>query len=161
VVASGDKTSRIPHIDMISFTFEEDDGDNVWRVQSKHHHGVIYKIRAPFTQYASCICEWALRSNFCKHQIVVLLTCIDFTTKNIIEYYGMYYGTHCGGLKCMFVYSTFLQLDDGVSNDEDYNQDSVDEVNIVDLGGLWPWMKIVVLTMSMCSKVHPHPGIEP
>ncbi len=61
----------------------------------------------------------------------------------------------------MFVYSTFLQLDDGVSNDEDYNQDSVDEVNIVDLGGLWPWMKIVVLTMSMCSKVHPHPGIEP
>jgi hypothetical protein len=30
----------------------------------------------------------------------------------------------------------YLQLDDGASNDEDCNQDFVDEVNIVDIGGL-------------------------
>jgi hypothetical protein len=55
--------------------------------------------------------------------------------ENIIEYCDMYYGTHHGGLKCMFVDLRYLQLDDGVSDDEDYNQDLVDEVNIVDIGG--------------------------
>jgi hypothetical protein len=47
--------------------------------------------------------------------------CIDLTMENIIEYYGTYYGTHHGGLKCMFVDSTYLQLDDGALDDEDYN----------------------------------------
>jgi len=45
--------------------------------------------------------------------IVVLLMCINLTTENIIEYCNTYYGTHCGGLKCMFVDRTYLQLDDG------------------------------------------------
>jgi hypothetical protein len=56
--------------------------------------------------------------------------------ENIIEYCDTYYGPHRGGLKCMFVDMAYLQLDDGASNDEDYNQDFVDEVNIVDIGGL-------------------------
>jgi hypothetical protein len=36
---------------------------------------------------------------------------------NIIEYCNTYYGTHHGGLKCMFVNPTYLQLDDDASND--------------------------------------------
>jgi hypothetical protein len=36
----------------------------------------------------------------------------------------------------MFVDSTYLQLDDGVYNNENYNQGLVDEVSIVDIGGL-------------------------
>ncbi len=48
----------------------------------------------------------------------------------------MYYGTHYGGLKCMFIDLTYFQLDDGVSNNKDYNQDLVDEVGIIDMGGL-------------------------
>jgi hypothetical protein len=47
--------------------------------------------------------------------------CIDLTMENIIEYYGTYFGTHHGGLKCMFVDLTYLQLDDGALDDEDYN----------------------------------------
>jgi hypothetical protein len=90
-------------------------------VQNQHHPGIIYKFHAPFTKYASCTCEWALQRNFCKHQIVILLTRIDLTTENIIEYYSTYYGTHHGDLKCMFVGSTYLQLDDGASDDEDCN----------------------------------------
>ncbi len=35
----------------------------------------------------------------------------------------------------MFVDLAYLQLDDGVFNDEDCNQDLIDEVNIVDIGG--------------------------
>jgi hypothetical protein len=68
-----------------------------------------------------------IAKQLCKHQIVVLLTCIDFIMENIIEYCGMYYGIHHGGLKCMFVDLAYLQLDDGASDNEDCNQDLVDE----------------------------------
>jgi hypothetical protein len=55
---------------------------------------------------------------------------------NIIEYCCIYYGIHYGGLKCMFVDPTYLQLIDGASNDENCNQHPVDDVGIVDIGGL-------------------------
>jgi len=45
---------------VISPTFEGDDGDDVWWVQNQHHPSITHKIRAPFTKYASCTCEWAL-----------------------------------------------------------------------------------------------------
>ncbi len=35
----------------------------------------------------------------------------------------------------MFVDLAYLQLDDGVFNDEDCDEDWVDEVSIVDIGG--------------------------
>jgi hypothetical protein len=56
--------------------------------------------------------------------------------ENIIEYCNTSYGMHRGGLKCMFVDSAYLQLDDGASNNEDCNPNLVDEVDIVDIGGL-------------------------
>jgi len=133
VVANVDKANRVSHTNVISPTFEGDDGDDVWQVRSQHHANVIYKIYAPVTEYASCTCERALRSNFCKHQIIILLMCTNLTTKNIIEYCSIYYGTIHGSLKCMFANSTYLQLDDGVFDDEDYNQDPIDEVGIVDI----------------------------
>jgi hypothetical protein len=55
--------------------------------------------------------------------------------KNVIESCNTYYGTHRGGLKCMFAYPTYLQLDDGAFDDENCNQDLVDEASIVDIGG--------------------------
>jgi hypothetical protein len=67
VVVSVDKTNQIPNIDMISPTFEGDDCDDVWQVRSQHHPSVTYKIHAPFIEYASCTCKWALQNNFCKH----------------------------------------------------------------------------------------------
>jgi hypothetical protein len=36
----------------------------------------------------------------------------------------------------MFIDMAYLQLDDGVSNDENCNQNLVDEISIVDIGGL-------------------------
>jgi len=41
--------------------------------------------------------------------------------ENIIEYCSMYYGTHHGRLKCMFADPTYLQLDDGASDDVNCN----------------------------------------
>ncbi len=60
VMASVDKVSQIPNIDVISPTFEGDDDDDVWQVQSQHHLSVIYNICVPFTEYASCTCKFAL-----------------------------------------------------------------------------------------------------
>jgi hypothetical protein len=77
MVVNVDKASQIPHTNVISPTFERDDGDNVWRVWSQHHFGVIYKMHAPFTKYASYTCEWALWGNFCKHKVVILLIFTD------------------------------------------------------------------------------------
>jgi hypothetical protein len=45
---------------------------------------------------------------------------------------------------------TYLQWDDDAPNDEACNQNQADEINIVDMGGLRPWMRMVVVTMSMC-----------
>jgi hypothetical protein len=80
VMASVDKVNQTPHTDVISPTFEGDDGDDVWQVRSQHHHGVNYKICTAFIEYTGYINKWALQGNFCKHQIVVLLTCTDLTT---------------------------------------------------------------------------------
>jgi hypothetical protein len=52
----------------------------------------------------------------------------------------------------MFADLGYLQLDDGVSNEEDCNQDLVDEVGIVDIGGLRPWIRIIVLKMVDVSE---------
>ncbi len=40
VVASVDKASWIPHTNVIPPTFEEDDGDDVWWVQSQYHPSI-------------------------------------------------------------------------------------------------------------------------
>jgi hypothetical protein len=90
-------------------------------VQSQQHHDVIYKIHAPFTKYASCIHEWALWSNFCNHQIIILLICINIISRNIIDYYDIYFGIHRDGLKSMFTSWSYLQFDDCASNNENCN----------------------------------------
>jgi hypothetical protein len=46
VVTSIEKANWISHIDVLPPTFEGDDGDNLWWVQSQQHHGVTYKIHA-------------------------------------------------------------------------------------------------------------------
>ncbi len=56
VMVNIDKVNQIPHINVIPPIFEGDNGDDLWQVWSQQHLGVIYKIHAPFTKYASCIC---------------------------------------------------------------------------------------------------------
>ncbi len=50
----------------------------------------------------------------------------------------------------MFVDSRYLQLDDGVFDDEDYNQDPVNKINIVDIGALTTMDENSCLIMLMC-----------
>jgi hypothetical protein len=52
-----------------------------------------------------------------------LLTCIDFSKENIIQYCGTWYGSNHGGFVTMFVNPTYLHIYDNESNDEEANKD--------------------------------------
>jgi len=57
----------------------------------------------------------------CKHQIVVILTCIDISQEDIIHYYGTWYGSHCGRFGHMFTNPRHIP-NDMESNDDDKNE---------------------------------------
>ncbi len=57
----------------------------------------------------------------CKHQIVVILTCINIFQEDIIRYHGTWYGSHHGGLGHMFADPRHI-LDDMESNDDDEDE---------------------------------------
>jgi hypothetical protein len=76
--------------------------DGVWGVHNQCLPNVIYIVKFLFTEIFCYTCEWALRGNMCKHQIVVIFTCIDIFQEDIIHYCGTWYGSHHGGLGHMF-----------------------------------------------------------
>jgi hypothetical protein len=117
ITRSVQKASHIPLTHVYQPTLES---DGAWAVQSQRHPNVIYTVKFPFTEIFCCTCEWALRGNMCKHQIVVILTCIDNSQEDIIHCYGTWYGSHCGGLGHMFANPRHV-LDDMESNDDDEN----------------------------------------
>ncbi len=80
-----------------------------------------YKVPLPFTKYVCCTCEWALRGSLCKHQIVILLTCIDLTKKNITQYCGTLYRFDYGIFVTMFENPTYLHIYDNEFDDEEVN----------------------------------------
>ncbi len=70
------------------------ESDGTWGVWSQCLPNVIYVVKFPFI--FCCTCEWALRGNMCKHQIVVILTCIDISQEDIIHYlWNMVWITLC------------------------------------------------------------------
>jgi hypothetical protein len=57
----------------------------------------------PFTKYASYTCEWAMRENLCKHQLVIIFIVTNVTQEDVIEYCETWYGYNRNGLLTMFV----------------------------------------------------------
>jgi len=94
---------------------------------------MTYKVPLPFTKYVCCTCEWALCGNLCKHQIVILLTCIDLTKKNIIQYCGTLYRFDCGIFVAMFENSTYLHIYDNEFDDEEVNENLYEKPWVVDM----------------------------
>ncbi len=87
-------------------------------------------VKFPFTKMFCCTCEWALRRNMCKHQILVILTCID-----IIHYCGTWYGSHREGLGHMFADLRHIP-NDMESNDDDEDDHLEGDDGIMEFDGL-------------------------
>ena len=71
----------------------------------------------------------------CKHQIVVILTCIVISQEDIIHYCGTWYGSHRGRLGHMFVDPRHI-LDDMEFNDDDDDKHLKGDDGIMEFDGL-------------------------
>jgi hypothetical protein len=112
---SVEKIALIPCTHVYQPTFES---DGAWGLWSQCLPNVTYVVKFPFLEIFCCTCEWALQRNMCKHQIVVILTCIDIFQEDILHYCGTWYGSHRGGLGHMFVDPQHIP-NDIESNDND------------------------------------------
>ncbi len=92
-------------------------------------------MKFPFTEISCCTCEWALQGNMCKHQIVVIFTCMDISQEDIIHYYGTWYGSRHGGLGHMFADLRHI-LDDMECNDDDEDEHFEGDDGIMEFDGL-------------------------
>jgi hypothetical protein len=127
-----EKAALIPFTHVYQPTFES---DGAWGVRNQRLPNVIYAAKFPFIEIFCCTCEWALRRNMCKHQIVVILTCIDISQEDIIHYCGTWYGSHCGGLGHMFVDPRHIPYD-MESNDDDDDEHLENADGIMEFDGL-------------------------
>jgi len=91
---------------------------------------MTYKVPLPFTKYACCTCEWALRGNLCKHQVDILFTC---TKKYIIQYCGTWYGFDHGGFIAMFADPIYLHIYDNEFDDEKADEYHSEKPWVVDM----------------------------
>ncbi len=71
-----EKATLILHTHVTHGIDDSNKTNPAWMVQSQQHPNMTYKVAFPFTKYVCYICEWVLRGNLCKHQVVVLLTCL-------------------------------------------------------------------------------------
>jgi hypothetical protein len=85
ITQSVEKVALIPFTHVYQPTLES---DGAWGVWSQRLPNVIYTMKFPFTEIFCYTCEWALRRNMRKHQIVVILTCINISQEGIIHYCG-------------------------------------------------------------------------
>jgi hypothetical protein len=111
------------------------ESDGAWGVWSQCLPNVIYMVKFPFTKIFCCTCEWALRGNMCKHQIVVIFTCTYISQEYIIHYCGTWYGSHRGGLGHMFANPPHIP-NDMESNDDDEDEHLEGDDGIMEFDGL-------------------------
>jgi hypothetical protein len=94
---------------------------------------MTYKVPLPFTKYACCTCEWVLRGNLCKHQVAIFLTCTNLIKKNIIQYYGKWYGYDLQSFTTMFADLTYLHIYDNESDGEKVDENHSKKPWVVDM----------------------------
>jgi hypothetical protein len=75
------KSMLILHTHVTHGIDDSNETSRAWMVWSQHHPNMTYKVPFPVTRYVCCTYEWTLCGNVCKHQIVVLVTCIDLIKK--------------------------------------------------------------------------------
>jgi hypothetical protein len=133
VKASIEKAILIFHTHVTHGINDSNETRHAWMVWSQHHPNMTYKVSLPFTKYACCTYEWVLCENLCKHQVVVLFTCIDLIKENIIQYCETWYGSDCGGFVAMFVDPTYLHIYDNEYDDEKVDENHSKEPWVIDM----------------------------
>jgi hypothetical protein len=73
-----EKATLILHTHVTHRIDDSNETGHAWMVRNQQHPNMTYKVTFPLTKYACYICEWVLRGNLCKYQ-VVLFTCINLT----------------------------------------------------------------------------------
>ncbi len=124
VKTSIEKVTLIRHTNVTHGIDDSNETGHAWMLQNQQHSNMTYKVPFLFTKYACCTCEWVLRGNLFKHQVVVIFTCINFSKKNIIQYCGTWFGFDHEGFAAMFTEPTYLHIYANKFDDEkvDENQ---------------------------------------
>ncbi len=78
------KATLILHTNVIHWIDDLNKTSHAWMVRNQHLN-MTYKVPFTFTKYVCCTCEWVVHGKLCKHQVVILLTCINLTKKHIIQ----------------------------------------------------------------------------
>ncbi len=130
---SVEKATLIPRTNVTNGIDDLNKTSHAWMVRSQQHPNMTYKVPFPFTKYVCYTCEWVLCGNLCKHQVVVLLTFINFIKKYIIQYCGTCYGYDCGGFVTMFADPTYLHIYNTEFDDEEVDEDHYEKPWVVDM----------------------------
>ncbi len=81
VTQNVEKITLIPLTHVYQPTLENDGAS------SQYLPNVTYAMKFLFTELFRSTCEWVLRGNMCKHQIVVIFACTYIIEEDIIRYY--------------------------------------------------------------------------
>ncbi len=134
-----EKAKLIPltHVSQSSFEL-----DGYWIIMSQRLANVEYKMKYPFTKYSSCTCEWAIRKNLCKHQIVIILMVTNVTQEDVIDYYGTWFSSNRKGLVAMFMNRKYISND---LDSEDDGEDNGDK-GVIAIGLIGTMEEVVLPT---------------
>ena len=102
-----------------------------WQVHSQSALGRWYDVLDPYTKYALCSCEWAIRGNMCKHQFVIIKFSANISWNDMLEILGIYYGSLRRGLQAMLEHSGPVDPFEDLNKYED-EEDVEDVTNIED-----------------------------
>jgi len=111
------------------------------------------------TQVALVMGEWALQGNVYKHRVIILSTCINLTSKKSLNVVAFILGlTVVVWNPCLPIQHTYnwmmVHLTMRITT-----KIRLMRLTLSTLGCLWPCMRMVIVTMLMCPKVHPPPWI--
>ncbi len=77
---------KMAYCDMKGYLNYPTNIEEPWHVKSQDTITRWYVVLKPYTMYACCSCKWAIWSNLCKHQIVIIFV------------HNQYFGIHSFGV---------------------------------------------------------------
>ena len=100
-----------------------------WQLQSQTAPSCWYAIVEPYTSYILCSCEWCIRGNMYKHQLIVIKASANISWGVILEFFGTCYESLRGGIGIMFELNIPIgSFENGHVRDSEDNIDNNNDV---------------------------------